>query len=300
MTKYCKKYDKTYSDSHKFCNDCGGKLVEKVEIQKTHEGQHHINKKHIFIATALIILLASAVVIFAIPIPYTATEIYSETEPYTATETYTEKEPYTTTETYQDTEQYTDKQCANVDLVKNYKWGQTSRNCKDYTCDSYQSVCVETNWLGNCVRFQDVCQSSSCSNYEDTCNLVVKNLDTVNGIFSFDGYYKTKDGAMHLVQKLSKSLQPQEEYSFTWTYAVSASNIGTCQIQSFVTPKKTQCDNVIKSRTVDKTRPVTAYRDVTKTRSVTKYQDAEKSRSVTKYATLFQRWTGKVEYEYRV
>jgi len=63
---------------------------------------------------------------------------------------------------------------------------------------------------------------------------------------------------------------------------------------------------------VKKTRPVIKYTDVVKSRQVTKYRDVEKSRIVTKYRTiekerdvqrkdtLFNMWTGKTKYYFRV
>ena len=46
----------------------------------------------------LIVLLAFILIvgifIFAVPLPYTATEVYTTQEPYTDTESYTVKEPY--------------------------------------------------------------------------------------------------------------------------------------------------------------------------------------------------------------
>lgn len=299
MTKICKKCHKEYSDSHKFCNDCGKKLVKKEE--HTLSGHHSKGTKKIIILTILgALLLISAIVIFVIPFPYTATEEYTEKEPYVDKEYYTEKEPHQDTEYYQDTVQYTDKECTEQALTQNVKGGQTQFNCVDTNCVSFGQTCVKKNWLGNCLEYQSYCQSSTCSKYKASCNLIVKNLDSAGGVFSFDAYYKTGDGIEHFVESKSKYLQPSDEESFIWYYTFNAGNIGNCNQKNFVTPKKTECENVIKSTTVQKSRPITRYKDVEKSRDTTKYKDVQKTRSVTKYATLFQQWTGQVQLYYKV
>ena len=278
MVKICKKCNKEYSESHKFCNDCGYKLINKEEHINKHEAGHHSkNTKKVWILSIIvIILIISSIVIFAIPMPYTATEEY------------TEKEPYQDTEYYTDTQQYTDQQCTQNYITQNTKWGQTQRSCTDTQCTSFSQQCIQYNWLGNCVQYQSVCQSSKCTYYKDSCNLITKNLDSNGGTFSFDAYYKTNDGVVHFVQTESQYLQPGDEFSFVWYYSVDANNAGTCDTKNFVVPQKTNCQNVIKTRDVQKSRPVTKFRDV------------QKTRSVTRYATLFQQKTGQVKWYYKV
>ncbi len=48
----------------------------------------------IILIILLIIASIAAIVIFLIPIPYTAIEVYTSQEPYTVQEPYTTKEPY--------------------------------------------------------------------------------------------------------------------------------------------------------------------------------------------------------------
>lgn len=299
MLKHCKKCNKEYSDSHKFCNECGGKLVTKEE-QITNRHHHKGHKKIVLFSVIGIILIIGTIVVFVIPFPYTATEEYTEKEPYVGKEYYTEKEPHQDTEYYQDTEQYTDKECSEQALTQNVKWGQTQFNCVDTDCTSYGQTCTKKNWLGNCIEYQSYCQSTSCSKYKASCNLIVKNLDSAGGTFNFDAYYKTSDGIEHFVEKKSKYLQPGDEESFLWYYTFNTDNVGNCDQKNFATPKKTECENVIRSRTVQKSRPITQYKDVEKSRDVTRYKDVQKTRKVTKYSTLYQQWTGKVEWYYKV
>jgi predicted nucleic acid-binding Zn ribbon protein len=295
MTKHCKKCGKDYSGEQKFCHDCGKKLRLKDKEKKS-------NKKIKWIIGIIIsLLLLASIFIFAIPVPYYATEIYAEKEPYATTEQYTDKEAYQTTEYYQDTEQYTYTECESVEMTKNVKRGTTESSCIDTECDSYNSVCIEWNWLHtSCLEYSPVCQSTSCSEYRMYCSLIIKNLDDIGGVFKFDGHYYTKDKQYHFVKSFSNYLQPDDEKTFSWTYDVDAENRYACTYKNLITPKKTECENVIKSRTVDKSRPVTEYRDVKKSREVTRYKDVDKKRTVTKYDTLFNIWTDKVKWSYRI
>lgn len=299
MVKICKTCSKEYSDSHKFCNDCGKRLVEKEENTKKIHHSKGINKIVVFGVLGVILLL-TAIVIFAIPFSYTATEQYTEKEPYNDKAYYTEKEPYQDVEYYQDTEQYSDKECNNVDITKNVKYGPSQSSCIDTDCTSYSQECTQKNWLGNCIQYQSVCQSTKCTRYRVYCSLIIKNLDNAGGSFSFDGYFVTKDNQEHFVKSFSEYLQPGDENTFSWTYDVDPNNINSCWYKNLITPKKTECENVLKSRTVQKSRPVTIYKDSEKSRDITKYRDVQKTRSVTKYATLFQQWSGKVQWYYKV
>ena len=184
-------------------------------------------------------------------------------------------------------------------ITKNIKWGQTQSSCVDTDCTSYNQVCVKTNWLGNCLEYQDVCQSVTCTRYTLTCNVIIKNLDNAGGTFSFDGYYVTKDGKDHFVKQLSQYLQPGDEESCTWIYTLDKSDFGNCKYANFITPKKKECENIIKSRTITKTRPVTRYRDVQQSRTVTKYKDEVKTRKVTRTTTLYKIWAGQTEWYYK-
>jgi len=273
-SKKCKKCGKSVDGIAKFCHYCGEE-IEKIEKFVKKEVKQ-FGSKNILIFSIIGIIVVLGIVVFAVPLPYTATEAY------------TVKEPYQSTEYYSDTEQYTDKECEDISLTKNIKWGTTQTSCLDTECNSYRSVCVETNWLGNCIEYQDVCQSTSCTRYKIYCNVVVKNLDNQGGTFSFDGYNVTKDEDEHYVKALSQYLQPGDETAFGWEYNVDVEDWGNCRYSNFITPKKTECENVVRSRTVQKSRPTT------------KYSDVEKTRTVTRYATLFQRWTGRVQWYYKV
>jgi hypothetical protein len=231
-----------------------------------------------------IVLVVGITFIFAIKFPYTTTEEYVTREPFT------EQEAYETTEKYSDTEYYNEQECEDLDITKNIKWGDTQYSCMDTDCTSYKQVCIKKNWLGNCLEYQNVCQSTICSRYQISCNIVVKNLDNKGGTFMFDGYYITEDDKEHYVKELFKYLQPGDEYSFVWKYNVDSDDRKNCGYRNFKTPTKTECENIIKSQTVTKTRPVTKYRDVGKIRITTR------KRSVTKYATLFNRMIGNVDY----
>ncbi|TKJ16919.1 hypothetical protein CEE44_00075 [Candidatus Woesearchaeota archaeon B3_Woes] len=150
-----------------------------------------------------VILLIIVGVIFLVPIPYTAVEIYTETEPYITTEKYTDTEPYMGTESYQEQIPITEEECK-TDI---------SSNPLDY---------------------------------------INRGLDIL--------------------------LNDETDYS---------SLLETCE-------------NVIKFRTITKSKEVVKYRTVEKERQVTRYRDVQKERTVTKTATLYMRWSGQVQYRYEV
>ena len=239
-------------------------------------------------------------VFIAVPMPYTATEEYTEPQPYTKTEYSTQQVPYETTEDYPDTEQYTVEECDDIALTKNVKWGTEHKSCIDEECTSYNQVCIETNWLGNCLEYEDVCQSTTCTRYRIYCSLTIKNLDDQAGVFGFDGYYVTKDGEEHFSEAFSRFLQPDDEKSFTWRYVVDLEDRGQCTYKNLMTPTKKDCDIVIKTRNVVKTRPVTGYKEKRVSKQVIKYNEITKTRTVTRHATLFRQVTGGVEWYYKV
>ena len=173
--------------------------VIELVVEKEHTGHHSKGNKKIWVFSIIsVILFASAIVIFAIPFPYSATEEYTEKEPYAAVEYYMVKEPYTVQEPYTDQVPYVTQEC---------------------------EIEIPTGVVG----------------------LVVGVLDLITGNEPFQDSYE-----------------------------------------------------VTKYRATIKYRTVTKYKDVQKSREVTRYRDVTKTRSVTKYAALFQQWTGKVKWYYKV
>ena len=111
----CKKCGVENKENAKFCEDCGSRL-KHIKLPP--------NKLWI-ISVSLILLLI--VIVFAIPLPYTAIEAYSEKVPYEAQESYTEKEPYI------------DQNCIQQE-IRSKAWEQQNWGSGDYY---YISIGVE-------------------------------------------------------------------------------------------------------------------------------------------------------------
>lgn len=90
--KICSKCDKLIKDDPKFCPSCGGKVVEEEDQRVKNVKRRRLRY---FLIPSIIFIIIAAVVIFAIPFSYKATEAYNEQVPYTDTEYYYEREPYT-------------------------------------------------------------------------------------------------------------------------------------------------------------------------------------------------------------
>jgi len=97
MTK-CSKCGAKLEPDSVYCTECGNKLTTKIVKQKKAKekaikDEVGFNEKTInswiYISGAILVL--AIIFVFAIPMPYTATEVYSESEPYTDTETYYEE-----------------------------------------------------------------------------------------------------------------------------------------------------------------------------------------------------------------
>ena len=88
--RICSKCVKVIKDDHKFCPSCGGKVVDK-EDHRVHE----VKKRKLwlyFVIPIVLILVIASIVIFAVPFPYKAVELYNVQEPYTDTEPYRSNE----------------------------------------------------------------------------------------------------------------------------------------------------------------------------------------------------------------
>jgi len=124
--KYCSDCKKEFPEDDRFCDECGGKLTEKRhEHKETHKEKketkpHKEHKKTekefslkiptwIFIVGGVLLVLA-LIFIFAIPMPYTATEVSWENEPYTGSEAYSVREPY--------------NDCNDKEADYNVEWGE--------------------------------------------------------------------------------------------------------------------------------------------------------------------------------
>lgn len=288
MTKHCKKCDKDYSDSHKFCNDCGGKLVEKEIPQKeTKEPPKKLKftKPHIIILVicGLMVLGLLGAVVYNY---YTST--YSNTEyddggyipqeqtkncrdvqvPYQDTETYSEQEAYTKTEYYTERVPYTDKECESKELTYSITDFVSSGSCvqQEERCIKYI--------LGLCTQKETYC----ITKYVDV-SLNLRNLDTERGNWGIR-FNQFLDGQASNSIDTSTFLYPQTSESVSRRFTISGETDckkrNTYSYSVTSTPKKQVCRDVIKYKDEQRTRQVTAYRPVDKTRPVTNYRTEQR------------------------
>lgn len=169
--------------------------------------------------------------------------------------------PYETTETYTDTEPYTAQECSQVSIkfiVENYV--MASECLESNTCGHYTEVCTERNWLGNCVKYSQQCDSWLCSRMNMGCDYTIKNIDDTGGVWSYIMKLTDLDtNAEFNMGTKSLYIQPTLSGTLSWRYSTNQVNDRfVCSITNSDPPEKTECHDVIK------------YRDVTKTRTVTK------------------------------
>lgn len=296
MVNHCKKCNKDYAKESTFCDNCGSKLLNTEHMKNTK------GKWLVWEGMALgILLIVSSIVVFAIPFPYSAIEEYIINEPSTSTEYYTQKEPYTDTISYTEKEPYTITECQKKDALYKLELGTAVSSCLKEECASYSQVCIKKNFWGNCIEFQDECESIKCIKYNSECTLNIENKEKETLSFNLELYkYDYDDKKETLVNTKSIVLAGLDNQAINWEYSYLSTESTVCWYKITNNPQTQECSQVIKFKEIQKTKEETKYKVVTKSQDVTKYQEVVKTRSVTKYATLFQRWTKKVQWYYTV
>ena len=109
---YCEHCGIQLDDDDSFCTSCGTNTAPATtavhneppigQPRPRERGRPEVHerievpsksKARLLLGGVLLCAIAAAVVIFLIPVPYTATETYTFYEPYETTETYTDQEP---------------------------------------------------------------------------------------------------------------------------------------------------------------------------------------------------------------
>jgi len=181
----------------------------------------------------LLWLLIIPVLLILISLPTKSITCYEmetviEQEPYTDTEYYYEEVPYSTTE------------CDTENLGYNINWA------------SY-SYCVDSNFWGTCQK------------YKKMCSLEIKNLDNKErGYFSFIGYGKDENGVIMPEKEVGIWVQPQTTETGTWSYYYLPEEYVSCYYKDFKAGTKRVCKDVIATKSIEKSRLITKYRDVEK------------------------------------
>lgn len=196
----------------------------------------------IAILALVVCLVPLKEVAYAVAVDYEDTETFYENEPYEDTETYYEDEPYEDIETYYEDEPL------DYEVIKSY--------VKKDTIKEHQQIII-----GGIV-FQDEVVNIPI---QVAC-VDVKNTDTIAGTFTVVfNVAEPMLGEHSLNRKLD--LTPNQIETAT----CPSENLGVWNYS--ITPS---------TKTIEKQREVTKYKQVEKQRTVTKYEQVEKQRVVTK------------------
>ena len=272
--KYCIKCKTKNSDDSKHCKDCGEKLLSEEEDKKalvehkTTSKQERKKGLKLWI-WILVIGILGTIVLGAATIKF----------PYTGMVTVSEKVPINKIEKYPDTELYPDKDCNQVYIKFNTDWGNIENPCLQQECAEHYQVCIEKNFWGNCIKYEDRCSSYKCVKNRVDCRLNIKNIDDEGGSFRFKGYVVNLDNnEQTFVQDVTVYVRAQDIGVAYWSYIYNYPSRYSCTWQDMITPTKTVCENVVKQRTV------------TKERTVVGEEERQVQKEVVKYRTLFETW----------
>jgi len=193
--------------------------------------------------------------------------------PYEAQESYVEKEPYMAEECKDVQVPYTAEECHQEYFVYKEEFTKNEDTCTQQECASYNSVCAEYNFWGNCVRYNQVCSSYKCVKYRRDCVLKVTNQEKEATTFSLNLQKYSYDSRITtLVKTANLWVGPLDSSSTSWDFTHLPTESMTCTYNIVTVPTRNVCENVIKYRTERECSNATKYRDVTKYRTITKYR----------------------------
>ena len=231
--------------------------------------------------------------------PIQVVEVRSVEEAYTTTEQFAE--PYTTTECSEEmlfskiTDVSLSENCMATNTIcestENYCVGYGTKNgaCKKW--NFWGTVCAEYYQIqGDCVNYATRCARYSypCSNYKYTCSVTIRNLDNKQGgTFRVLNKFVNRNNDNVKTEQKDLWISVADTNFVKFEYYTTSSTQLNC-MSSVIAPYPTKqvCSEVVRTRYVDK--------QVVKTKIV------DKENQVTKYYTLIEKWTGKIDYYYRV
>lgn len=185
------------------------------------------------VAVILTILIISSIIIFLIPFSYQASEFYNVQEPYI------------------------ENVCEDSKLKSINEWGETNTECLNEICDSTRSVCVDTNWLGNCIEYQDRCTHYACTRYLKKCNYKISNIDNVYGVWKVQVYSRNGEtNERKFIDSMSIGVQPTRTGVVKWQFSYDAGEDIRCSYGEITNPTKTDCDEKTRYETVQHERQI--------------------------------------------
>lgn len=234
---------------------------EKKEVKKEEKpkGTLYTWLIGIFFVILVIILLNT------VKTPYNAITGEVVKEPYETTEKYTEKEPYLGTD------------CEYRKALYKIEYIYSDPTCLQHDCASYDQVCVDKNFWGNCVEFESRCSSYKCVKYRENCGIKVINKERQGVNFELELQKKDYDAdERKLINREKLWVNALDEGREYWSFTYLPTESMGCTYRLDKKPQIKECEKVTK------------YRDVTKERTVIKYREVEKDKIITKYETLWQ------------
>lgn len=174
---------------------------------------------------------------------------------------YEEQEEYLKTEYYMETVPYTDRECENKDLI----YSATNDKLNYATCNNWDEVCYQKNFLGFCTN-----RTRFCSNKDLSYSVDINNLDEEQGTWIVNIYFYNK-GNLYKTIPITQFLYPKTTVTFNGFITITGDSPSGDANQDYTAgysiqsiPKKQVCRDVTKYKEVKRERQVTAYRPITK------------------------------------
>lgn len=125
-------------------------------------------------------------------------------------------------------------------------------------CEEWSQICVEKNFWGNCIEWEDECNYWGCSKERKTCKYYIKNLDDYYGTWKIESTIKNKDtGTSEYLGQKSASLYEMDETTLRWDFITSRlDDTYSCEY------KITKIPIAIESKDVIKFKPELVCEDV--------------------------------------
>ena len=288
-------------------------MVKQSEREhKSHLVSHHNIFRKILLISILAVVVIAGIIIFAVPFPYTATEIYNESQPHTQNEcTKVSVKGSFDMQKINSKCSKTNDVCANTETYccdSGTECASYEQYCSKYdtTCAGYEQYCSHTNWYGGCDQYSTQCTSTQqtcsqyssrcastksvcnkectrcssynhpCVEYYQSCSATLRNVDDTGGAFTFTNKFSDNNGNDLKTEAKQVTVSAGSTGGLTFEYYSPIGNAVTCAGSITGYPTKTQCGDKIV------------------------YTTTEKERTVVKYATSFQQWTGRVQLRYKI
>jgi len=173
--------------------------------------------------------------------------------------------PYDYLEEYQETIPYTDQECNAIYMIWKPEYVGVYQNCIQEECASYEQVCVEKNFWGNCIRYEPRCAGNKCVKYRQYCGLKIENKEREGATFNLELYKWNQDTQTStLVTTQNLWVPPLDSATATWNFVYLPTEAVSCWYKVTNNPTRQECKEVIR------------YKEVTKTRTVTRYKTEQK------------------------